>query len=228
MRYRWANLARTLIEVHADAADLVVIPASQAPAGVAIEEPEDGSRAERVRLAQLELDRTDYIVVRSQERGEPIDPAFHARREELRAIISNRDVAPAQPHQTGGDQGGASALSPAAAPPAYPGTMITENERATLTGLLLGQIARYAKERIEARYDANARHGIAQTMSDYTNKVALQLPVSDAERDAFDDAQAADRWIGATQAFRDQLFGSLADLPINMLQHYVVEGAPWP
>ena len=144
------------------------------------------------------------------------------------SVPSNRDVAPAQPHQTGGDQGGAAALSPAAVPPAYPGTMITENERATLTGLLLGQIARHAKERIEARYDANARHGIAQTMSDYTNKVALQLPVSDAERDAFDDAQAADRWIGATQAFRDQLFGSLADLPLNMLQHYAVEGAPWP
>ncbi len=108
------------------------------------------------------------------------------------------------------------------------GLMLVQDELAWRVGMLTGRIAQYAEQRITARYDASARQDMAQAMSNHTNKVALSLPVTDVECDAFDAAQAADRWIIETRAFAQSLYLQLPDLPLNMLQAYNVEEAPWP
>lgn len=111
---------------------------------------------------------------------------------------------------------------------AQAGVMLVEDERAWRVGTLTGRIAQAAEHRIAVRYDASRRHDMARTMADFTNKVALGLGVTDEERAAFDEAQAIDRWIMQTRAFGQSLFLALPDLPLNMLQVYDVDAAPWP
>jgi len=114
-----------------------------------------------------------------------------------------------------------------------PESVIGETPIGTESDLLIGKICaasvRIRKNRIEARYDANARERQRNSWLAYTHKSDLGLPISEEEQAAYAEWLGASEFDRKTRDHSDAICAAAIDAPLEMLRvmfAHIEEG--WP
>ena len=113
--------------------------------------------------------------------------------------------------------------------PAYAGTMLQEDRVNFLRGQIAVRVTHLEIDRLQARFDANARARQAQGFSDWHNAQALGLELTPEQQSAYAEWQAADAWVRATKDHADALRTAAVTVGLDMLeamQTSIEEG--WP
>lgn len=113
--------------------------------------------------------------------------------------------------------------------PAYAGTMLQEDRENYLRGVITVRVTQIERNRLEARYDANARERQRVGFVEYHNASDLGLPITDEVRAAYEEFLAADAWVRATKDHADALRNAAITVGLDLLeamQTSIEEG--WP
>lgn len=111
----------------------------------------------------------------------------------------------------------------------YPGLMLQEDRENYLRGVITVRVTQIERNRLEARYDANARERQRVGFVEYHNASDLGLPITDDVRAAYEEFLAADAWVRATKDHADALRNAAITVGLDLLeamQTSIEEG--WP
>lgn len=113
--------------------------------------------------------------------------------------------------------------------PAYPGLMLQEDRENYLRGVITVRVTQIERNRLEARYDANARERQRVGFVEYHNASDLGLPITDEVRAAYEEFLTAEQWVRATKDHADALRNAAITVGLELLeamQTSIEEG--WP
>lgn len=113
--------------------------------------------------------------------------------------------------------------------PAYAGTMLQEDRENYLRGVITVRVTQIERNRLEARYDANARERQRVGFVEYHNASDLGLPITDDVRAAYEEFLQAEQWVRATKDHADALRNAAITVGLDLLeamQASIEEG--WP
>jgi len=102
--------------------------------------------------------------------------------------------------------------------PAYPGMMVREDRENYLRGQITVKATRIEQNRLQGRFDANARERQIWGFKEYHNANDLGLPISVEVHEAYNEFLAADGWIRATKAHADNLRAAAISVDLPMLE----------
>lgn len=211
--------------------------------------PRGGSRADALSLA------ADLRDIAEREHARPTDTppappvpvqptaaeAVSASPVEEHETPSTGDVAPQEePYSypfSAPDWGGLFETPPTPTPavvtppsaPAYGGTMLQEDRENYLRGVITVRVTQIERNRLEARYDANAQARQRWGFTEYHNASDLGLPITDEVRAAYQEFLVADQWVRATKDHADALRNAAITVGLDLLeamQTSIEEG--WP
>lgn len=113
--------------------------------------------------------------------------------------------------------------------PAYPGLMLQKDRENYLRGVITVRVTQIERNRLEARYDANAQARQRWGFTEYHNASDLGLPITDEVRAAYQEFLVADQWVRATKDHADALRAAAITVGLDLLeamQTSIEEG--WP
>jgi len=180
--------------------------------------PRGGSRVDVLSLA------ADLRDIAEREKPAPVEvspPAPEAvqptPQEEASAppsvdASSDADGGAAQPEEPPPAQ-----VSPPSAP-AYAGTMLQEDRENYLRGVITVRVTQIEQNRLQGRYDANARERQRVGFVEFHNASDLGLPITDEVRAAYDEFLAADQWVRATKDHADALRSAAITVGLDLLE----------
>lgn len=205
------------------------------------------SRERLMRAARDALYATDFVTLKATEKGLVLSSSWLAWREDLRRVLrgelnsigaeparySEQPPAPAPVQPT--EQEAVSVPpsevqeTPSGGGAAYAGTMLTEDRENYLRGVITVRVTQIERNRLEARYDANAQARQRWGFTEYHNASDLGLPITDEVRAAYQEFLVADQWVRATKDHADALRNAAITVGLPMLeamQTSIEEG--WP
>lgn len=107
--------------------------------------------------------------------------------------------------------------------------MLQEDRENYLRGVITVRVTQIERNRLEARYDANARERQRVGFVEYHNASDLGLPITDDVRAAYEEFLTAEQWVRATKDHADALRNAAITVGLELLeamQTSIEEG--WP
>lgn len=101
---------------------------------------------------------------------------------------------------------------------AYAGTMLQEDRENYLRGVITVRVTQIEQNRLQGRYDANARERQRVGFVEFHNASDLGLPITDEVRAAYDEFLAADAWVRATKDHADALRSATITVGLDLLE----------